>query len=48
MGQKKGIIETLKESSKEQVHKLTKKLAGYKYASNKTIRRFNKLAKAKK
>ena len=45
---KKGIIETLKEAAAKDVPKLTKKLKGYIYASDKTIRRFNKLAKAKK
>jgi len=45
---KKGIIETLKAAATEDVPKLAKKLQGYMYASNKTIRRFNKLAKAKK
>jgi DeoR/GlpR family transcriptional regulator of sugar metabolism len=48
MEQQKGIIETLKNSSIEQVNELAEKLEGYKYASQKTIRRFNKLAKAKK
>ena len=47
MEQKKGIIETLKASSKEQVEKLAKKLGGYKYASKKTIRRFKKIAAKK-
>ena len=45
---KKGIIETLKAAASKDVPKLAKKLEGYIYASNKTIRRFNKLAKAKK
>ena len=45
---KKGIIETLKAAAPKDVPKLANKLEGYKYASNKTIRRFNKLAKAKK
>jgi len=47
--QRKGIIETLKAAtSPQQVVKLAKKLASYKYAAQKTIRRFKKLAKAKK
>jgi len=45
---KKGIIETLKAAAPTDVPKLAKKLEGYKYAAQKTIRRFNKLAKAKK
>ena len=46
---KKGIIETLKKAtSTQQVAKLAKKLDGYKYAAKKTIRRFKKIAKAKK
>ena len=48
MEKKKGIIETLKAAAPKDVITLAKKLKGYKYASNKTIRRFNKLAKAKK
>ena len=45
---KKGIIETLKAAAVKDVPKLAKKLEGYKYAALKTIRRFKKLAKAKK
>ena len=48
MEKDKGIIETLKEAATKDVPKLAKKLQGYKYAAQKTIRRFNKLAKAKK
>jgi hypothetical protein len=48
MEQQKGIIETLKTAATTDVPKLAKKLEGYKYAAKKTIRRFNKLAKAKK
>ena len=49
MGEKKkGIIETLKAAAPKDVPKLAKKLKGYKYAAQKTVRRFNKLAKAKK
>ena len=44
---KKGIIETLRAAtSKEQVVKLAKKLQEYKYASDKTIRRFKRIAKS--
>ena len=49
MEKDKGIIETLKEAtSTQQVAKLAKKLEGYKYAAKKTIRRFKRIAKAKK
>ena len=46
--QRKVIIETLKAAAVKDVPKLAKKLASYKYAAQKTIRRFKKLAKAKK
>ena len=45
---KKGIIETLKAAAPKDVPKLAKKLASYKYAAKKTIRRFNKIARQRK
>ena len=45
---KKGIIETLRAATSiEQVAKLANKLEGYKYAAQKTIRRFKRIAKSK-